>query len=182
MIKHFLILVTLCIFLTACSVEIKPESIKIEPSSGIHVCEKTFNVTKYREELSPYGEPRCEKMPYNFTRVSKDYTEGVINGKRMGTCAFNIKNDEDLEGTFVMFPNILKVGKINDGPDQTHTIPAFGIAKFEWSFELDNGQSASCLIQCSDCPYRIKCFYLEPVTYYTKQIPYVVQEKRNVTC
>jgi len=164
------------LFLIACSVEIKPET---EPST--HICEKTINITMYREERTPYGEPRCEQMPYNFTR-SFSYIEGVINDKRMGTCTFIIKNEEDMSGTFKMYPNILKQGKISDGADQTHLIDAFGTAKFEWNFELDNGQTASCLIQCSDCPHRIKCFYLQPITYQIRQIPYIVQEKRNVTC
>ena len=61
------------------------------------------------------------------------------------------------------------------------TIEAFGTARFEWNFTLEPVESASCLLQCQKCPTRMKCFYLKPITYQIKEVPYVVEEKKNIT-
>ena len=173
----YLLIFTL-IFLVACTTTttISPKTIETEPC----VLEKTFNITLYREERTPHGEPRCEQMPYNVSKTYS-YTEEVIDGKRNAVCTFMVRNDEDMSGTFSFYPNYLKTGKINDGPQITKTLDAFETAKFEWTFELDNGQTANCLLQCQECPHRIKCFFLEPIIYDIKQIPYIVQERRNVS-
>ncbi len=178
--KELFILSIICMFiLVACA----PQYPNLAPKESTKICEKTFNVTKYKEERTPFGTPRCEQMPYNFTKVTYVYSVGVENGKRIGTCTFLMRNDEDIKGTFEFFPNIFKDGKISDGPEISKEIDAFRIAEFEWKFQLDNDvQVGSCMIQCSDCPHRIKCFYLEPITYSVRQIPYTITEKKNVTC
>ncbi len=178
-------IVIILLFYVLTSAQTSTETVQVEKAvSGGNpvpvVVEKSVNVTKYREEKVPFGEPRCELLAYNFT---KDYTysEVAINGQRTGICTYDIKNEEDIAGTFRMYVNILKSGKISDSPDYAQVIPPFGTVKFQWNFTLGLGDSASCLLQCTDCPKREKCFYLEPTTYQIKQVPYNVEEKKNVT-
>jgi hypothetical protein len=144
------------------------------------VVEKLVKVTKYREERVPFGPTRCQQFVYNFSR-EYSYTEEFPDGQKIGICTFAVKNEEDIAGTFKLFANILKNGKISDSPDITKDIGPFETAAFQWNFTLEPTQTASCLLQCSDCPHRVKCFYLEPTTYQIKQIPYTAEEARNVT-
>ena len=149
-------------------------------STEPYIVEKMVKTTKYRTEEIPYGTPRCEQFVYNFSKTYS-YSEGVIDGKKTAKCTYLVKNEEDLNGVFSFFPNILKTGKINDGSQIAKTIEAFGTARFEWNFTLDSSESASCLLQCQDCPTRMKCFYLQPITYQIKEVPYVVEERKNIT-
>jgi len=149
-------------------------------STEPYIVEKVVKTTKYKTEEVPYGTPRCEQFVYNFSKTY-DYSEGVVEGKKTAKCTYMVKNEENLAGDFSFFPNILKTGKINDGPQIVKTIEAFGTARFEWNFTLEPVESASCLLQCQKCPTRMKCFYLKPITYQIKEVPYVVEEKKNIT-
>lgn len=144
------------------------------------VTEKLVKTTKYKEEKVPYGVPRCEQFIYNFSKTYA-YSEEVVNNQKIATCTYMLKNEEDIAGVFDMYPNYLKTGKINDGNDIIKTIEAFGTARFEWNFTLEPFETASCLLQCGKCPTRMKCFYLKPITYQVKEVPYIVEEKKNVT-
>jgi hypothetical protein len=172
--KSIFAFIILSVFLVACA---NTPIIKEQATTSDKI--KTCQVTKYKEEKIPYGTPRCEQMPYNFTKVTYVYSVDVVNNKRFGVCTFLIKNEEDIKGTFEFFPNIFKDGKISDGPQISKDIEPFRTEEFEWKFMLDdNAQVGSCMIQCDDCPHRVKCFYLEPITYSIKRIPYT----ENVSC
>ncbi len=149
-------------------------------STEPYIVEKIVKTTKYKTEEVPYGTPRCEQFVYNFSKTYV-YSEGVVNGQKTATCTYIVKNEEDIAGVFSLFPNFLKTGKINDGPQIVKTIEAFGTARFEWNFTLGPTESASCLLQCQKCPTRMKCFYLKPITYQIKEVPYVIEEKKNIT-
>lgn len=144
------------------------------------VTEKLVKTTKYRTEKVPYGTPRCEQFVYNFSKIYT-YSENVVNNQKIATCTYLVKNEEDISGIFNFYPNLLKTGKISDGATIKKNISAFGTARFEWNFTLENTETASCLLRCGVCPTRMKCFYLEPITYQVKEVPYVVEEKKNVT-
>ena len=166
---------------TACTQEVPQQQIPSVQEYEPCVLEKTFNVTKWKEVKEPYSKKTCEQLPYNFTRAYQ-YSEGVIDGVRKGTCIFDITNDEDMSGVFEFYVNVLKQpGGISDSGQTSKEIKAFGTERFTWNFNIDNGQTASCMLQCSDCPVRIKCFYLDQIFYSVKQIPYIVQERRNVS-
>ncbi|MBN2421172.1 hypothetical protein JXB27_02740 [Candidatus Woesearchaeota archaeon] len=144
------------------------------------VVEKMVKSTKYREEKTPYGTPRCEQMNYNFT-FERTISEKMEGGKKIATCSFAVTNQEDMDGKFIFYVQFTKGGSVSDGPDQTKTIPAFGTEVFSWDTELELTDSISCLLYSNNLPKRMKCFYLEPITYQIKQVPYTVEELKNVT-
>ena len=144
------------------------------------VVEQTVQTTQYRTEKTPYGEPRCEQMNYNFS-FTYVYTEQANSNGKVGTCAFTVKNEEDIPGTFTFYAQVFHNGQVSDTPDQTHTIDAMSTTLYSWDINAGIADSVSCLLQANDPPHRAKCFYLEPITYQIKQVPYTVTETKNVT-
>jgi hypothetical protein len=169
------------ILLVACSPQypnITTKEIKvIQPT----ICEKTFNTTKYREEKTPFGEPRCEQVPYNFS-FKYFYSDEIENNQRIAVCRFDIKNEENMAGKFVFHTQITKGGDVIDGADKEVSFQPLETKTLIWREPVEITDSASCLLYASQIPNRIRCFYLEPITYAVKRVPYVVQTKRNVTC
>ena len=144
------------------------------------VVEKIVKTTKYNTTKVPFGVPRCEQMNYNYS-FKYSYTETFANNQKNGTCTFVVRNEEDIAGDFTFSAQLIRPGKISDAPEQKKTISANGTNTFEWSLSLDSSQTLSCLLQAVNPPHRQKCFYLEPITYQIKEVPYVVEELKNVT-
>lgn len=145
------------------------------------VVEKPVKTTKYREERTPFGERRCEQMNYNFSKTYQYSETATARGKRVGVCTYVVKNEEDIAGPFSFYVQFLKNGNINDGPDQLKIIEALGKQTFVWNLTIDTGDTLSCLLQSNNPPKRMKCFYLEPITYQIQEVPYTVEELKNVT-
>lgn len=144
------------------------------------IIEKLVKTTKYREERVPYGTPRCEQRNYNFT-FTRTVTEKLADGKKVVTCAFAVTNQEDMPGNFTLSTQFTKGGSVSDSADQTKSIAAFGTETFAWNVDTDLTDSVSCILQANDPPRRMKCFFLEPITYQIKQVPYTVEELKNVS-
>ena len=185
--KTFYWIIAIIIFYVLTTAAVSSEVVEVEKKTsypeGVKetvVVEKIVKTTKYREDRIPFGPTRCEQFTYNFSKTY-NYAERIEGSNKIVTCTFIIKNEEDIAGNFTFYPQILKNGKINDGSDMTKRIAAFGTAKFEWNFTMEPFDSASCMLQIENPPHRIKCIYLEPITYQIKQVPYTVEEKKNVT-
>lgn len=144
------------------------------------VVEKLVNTTKYKEEKVPYGVPDCQLTVYNFSS-KYTYEESFAEGKKAASCTFFIINQEDMAGNFTFYPQFLVSGNIHDGPDIMKPIGPFGNATFQWNFTIGISDTGGCLLQSMNYPQRMKCTYLEPITYQIKQIPYTVEEMKNVT-
>ncbi len=155
--------------------EIEQQTVK-EP----YVVEKLIKTTKYKTEKVPFGVPRCEQMNYNFS-YKYTYTDEIKDGKKIGTCSFLVKNEEDISGTFNFYPQFFKSGRVSEGPNAIKTIDALGTEKFEWNLTVEAIDTLTCLLQIQNPPHRMKCFYLEPITYQIKEVPYTVEELKNVT-
>lgn len=145
-----------------------------------YVVEKVVTSTKYETKKVPYGEPRCEQMNYNFTYL-KSYSETTSGLTKTGDCVFTVTNAEDIAGNFSFHIQFFKNGAVSEAPDQTKNIDAFGTAVFESKLSVGVADSLDCQIQSNGPPKRMKCFYLEPITYQIKQVPYTVNELKNVT-
>jgi hypothetical protein len=145
-----------------------------------YIVEKLVKTTKYKTEKVPFGEPRCEQMNYNFSQ-EKEYSESFSGNSKTVTCTFFITNLEDIAGTFTFYPQLFKNDKVSEGGDLTKTLEPFATQRFEWNFTVDATDSTHCLIQIESPPHRMKCFYLAPITYQIKEIPYTVEELKNVT-
>lgn len=144
------------------------------------VVEKLVNVTRYREEKVPYGTPRCEMFTYNFTKTYS-YSESSADGKKTAICRFTVKNEEDVSGNFSFYAQLVKNTGLTEGKDLLKPIEAFGTETFEWTFNIESNEQGSCLLQSSNYPHRMRCFYLEPITYEIKKVPYTSEELKNVT-
>jgi len=180
-------IVVLLFFYIFTSARATPEVIEVEKEldeenfrQQLVVIEKYVNVTKYKDEKVPYGKPTCEYVIYNFSKTYQ-YEEEFSGGEKIGICTFLIKNEESVTGTFSFYPQFLKPGKINDGPDIVKEIKPFETTIFKWNKTLDVDESLTCMLQSADYPYRIRCTYLEPIVYEVKKIPYTSEELRNVT-
>lgn len=144
------------------------------------VVEKIIKTTKYRTEKVPFGTPDCQLKVYNFSTQYR-YAESVVNKTKMATCTYFVKNEEDIDGRFSFFAQFLHSGKISDSFEISKNISASGTERFEWNFTLGPTETASCLLQSDHYPQRMKCSYLKPITYQIKDVPYDVEEKKNVT-
>jgi hypothetical protein len=144
------------------------------------VVEKMVTTTKYRTEKVPYGPTRCIQINYNFTS-EYEYSEELSDGNKISKCTFTVTNLEDISGEFDFYPLIEKNGNVNDGPSIIKEIDAFGTEVFEWTFTIKPLDTLSCMLKSMDYPKRMKCIYLEPITYQLKEIPYTVEELKNVT-
>jgi len=142
--------------------------------------EKFVNVTRYREEKVPFGEPTCMQANYNYSSEVA-HTEKFVDGRKVFTCVFFVKNEEDIMGRFNFYPQLLKSGKISDGPNIEKLLDAFERKKFEWNFTVDITDTVSCMLQIEDIPDREKCLYLEDAVYELNQVPYLEQVLKNVT-
>ncbi len=144
------------------------------------VVEKLVNVTKYKAEKKPYGLPKCMQVVYNFTKTYS-YSENFAEGKKIATCTFFVKNEEDIPGNFSFYPLVIKAGDVNDGAEILKSIEAFGIERFEWNFTIHITEPLTCQLKSGDYPHRIRCFYPDPITYEIVETPYVVEELKNIT-
>ncbi len=177
-----LAIVVFYIFTTA---RVSTETVELSKKVGYAsqepiVVEKLVKTTKYRTEKVPFGSPRCEQMNYNYS-YRYSYAENYADGKKIGTCTFNVKNEEDIPGTFDFYVQFFRNGQVNDGPDQVKTIEAFSTETYEWNLTMGVSDTLTCLLQVQNPPHRAKCFYLEPITYSIKEVPYTVEELKNVT-
>jgi len=182
---YFIIIIIILYIFT--SAEVSEETVEIEliveqkeTTKESVIVEKLVKTTKYRTEKSPYGPQRCEQLIHNFTR-EYEYSEEYVNNEKIGTCTFFVTNHEDVPGTFTFYSNIIKGGKISDSPDVIKEIEAFGVGRFEWNISLGLTESANCLLRCNNCLKRKKCFYPEPIAYQIKEVPYVIEELKNIT-
>jgi hypothetical protein len=180
-------IVIIAVFYVLTSAQVSTEIVEVEKrveqpytESESYVVEKLVKTTKYRTEKVPYGTPRCEQMNYNFSRTYA-YSEEIVGNKKNATCTFTVKNEEDIAGTFTFYVQFLKNGKINDGPEKTVSLEAFESRPLRWSLIVEPLDTVSCLLQISNPPHRMKCFYLEPITYQIKEVPYTVEELKNIT-
>ena len=180
-------IIALVLFYVVTSATVSEQIVEVEKTTEQRygtqqpvVVEKVIKTTKYRTEKVPYGTPRCEQKNYNYS-YEYSYVEDVIGGNKVGTCTYDITNEEDLDGEFTFYAQITKNGIVTDGADQTKSIAAFQTVPFSWSVNVGPADSVSCLLFSQNPPHRMKCFYLEPITYQIKQVPYVVEEKKNVT-
>lgn len=144
------------------------------------VVEKLVKTTKYVTQKIPFGPTRCEMMWYNYS-YKYSYTEDFVSGQKVGTCRFDVKNEEDMAGNFTFYTQFLQQGRISDSNEIAKPIEALSVETFQWSLEIDPLQTMSCLLRTDRNPKRIKCFYLEPITYQIKEMPVVVEELKNVT-
>jgi len=184
-ILYYVVIIILLYVFTSAKVTTETVEVEIrveqkETTKELITVEKLVKTTKYRTEKSPYGPQRCEQLIHNFTR-EYEYFEEYVNNEKVGTCTFFVANLEDVPGNFTFYSNIIKGGKISDSPDLTKEIGAFSVERFEWNISLGLIESANCLLQCSDCPKRKKCLYLEPIAYQLKEVPYIVEELKNIT-
>jgi hypothetical protein len=184
-IVYWIIAILLFYLFTTATVSTKTVEVekKIEQRYTIQepvVVEKLIRTTKYKEEKTPFGVPRCEQMNYNFT-YTLAYSEEFVGDKKVGTCNFEVTNQEDIAGKFTFYVQFLKNGNINDGPEQTKEIDALSKETYTWKLSVEPFESLSCMMQTDSPPQRMKCFYLEPITYQIKRTPYVVEELKNIT-
>ena len=180
-------IVTIIIFYILTTATVSQEVVEVEKRinypEGIKetvVVEKVVKTTEYRTEKVPFGPTRCEQMNYNFSKTYT-YLQRIQDNQKIVTCTFVVKNEEDIPGNFTFYSQLVKNGKIGDSSDITKRIEAMGTAKYEWNFTTEITDTTSCLLQIQSPPHRIKCFYLEPITYQIKQVPYTIEEKKNVT-
>jgi hypothetical protein len=180
-------IIAILVFYVFTSASVSQGTVEVEKTieqkyteNKVNVAEKTVNTTKYKTERVPYGEPRCEQTNYNFS-YTKAYSEEIIADKKIGTCTFEVTNQEEIDGTFSFYVQFLRNGAISDSIDQTQVISAFGTKAYKWKLTVGIADSLNCMMQSNNPPTRMKCFYLEPITYQIKQVPYTVQETKNVT-
>lgn len=145
-----------------------------------NVVEKVVKTTQYREEKVPFGSPRCELTVYNFTKTDLQSTQ-YINGSKYGNCTFAVYNKEDIAGNFSFYPQYVKNGNTGYGAEIIKKIEPFGNTTFQWLFKLDVAESFSCMLQSGNYPQRMRCAYLKPITYSITQVPYTVEQRKNIT-
>lgn len=178
-ISWVIIVALLYVLTSAETVTTTVEIVKSEEEQKITVVEKLVNVTKQKEERVPLGTSRCVQVVYNFTK-KYEYSESFDDGRTV-KCVFEVKNEEEVDGSFSFYAQLIKNTGITEGNDVVKNIPAFGTERFEWNFTLKNGEVGECMLKSSDYPHKMRCFFLEPITYGIKTVSYEVEELKNVT-
>ena len=76
---------------------------------------------------------------------------------------------------------MIKSGSLSDGPNQEQKIGSEETVWFEWTFKTGPLESTSSMLQSDKYPKIEREFYLEPIAYQLKEVPYEVEILKNVT-